>query len=168
MTAAYLAGVLRRTTAVLEWNDSGSFASLREVLSKNAVTNGDGKTFNMLGVYFCEKAGAKEMVQCAGQGMESIIVDFGCYREEIREEFLRCDRSFLVCSASDWQLAPLAKLLTEERDAGRKREYFASFGTEEALRTAERYLGVRIRRIPWFPDAFLVNGERMAFFEKIL
>lgn len=168
LTAAYLSGVLRRRTAVLEWNGTETFVDLEKILSKKAVTKEHGKTFNMLGIFLCREAGAEALIHCEEQGFDTAIVDFGCYRDSIREGFLRCERRFLVCSGSDWQLLRTAELITKEAARKNGLEYFASFGTEEALRMVERYQEVRIRRIPPSPDAFVITGEIMAFFGRFL
>lgn len=168
LTAAYLSGVLRKKTAVLEWNGTEAFVDLEKILSKKAVTKENGKTFNMLGIFFCKKAGAEAFIDCTEQGFEAVVADFGCYRGSIREEFLRCDRRFLVCSGSDWQLLQAAELIRKEFTQKNRVEYFSSFGTEETLRMAEKHLKVQIRRIPFSPDAFVITGESMAFFGKFL
>ena len=47
-------------------------------------------------------------------------------------------------------------------------EYFVSFGEEEAVKIAEQYLDIRIRRIPLQKNALMVTGESMTFFGKFL
>lgn len=47
-------------------------------------------------------------------------------------------------------------------------EYFVSFGEEEAVKMAEQYLDIRIRRIPLQKNALMVTGESMTFFGKFL
>ena len=169
LTAGYLSGVRREKTAVLEWNDSGAFQLLDKVWKKKTVTNRADKSFNILEIQFCRETGNKALLDCVGWQTEKIVIDFGCYRKEIQGELLQCDRSFLVCSVSDWQLSRTAELLSES-DGFRRMgwEYFASFGSEEALHMAERLLGVRIHRIPITRDAFVITGEVMTFFGRFL
>ena len=42
------------------------------------------------------------------------------------------------------------------------------FGEEEAVKMAEQYLDIRIRRIPLQKNALMVTGESMTFFGKFL
>ena len=49
-----------------------------------------------------------------------------------------------------------------------KMVYFVSFGEEEAVKMAEQYLDIRIRRIPLQKNALMVTGESMTFFGKFL
>lgn len=168
LTAGYLAGVLKKKTAVLEWNGSGDFSLLEEVRAEKTVTNREQKTFNILGISFYKEAGAASLIDCGDQKFDAAVVDFGRYQESIREEFLRCDRRFLVCSASDWQLPQASALIVEEAGRRNRWEYFSAFGGEEALRMMERYLGIRIRRIPFSRDAFVINSDLMVFFGRFL
>lgn len=168
MLSGYLSGVLRRSTAVLERNENGSFSALMQILSKYAVTNREKKTFTILGVCFHTEAGAGELLCCEEQGMQAAVVDFGCYRPEIREEYFSCDRCFLMCSTSAWKLKELEGFPERGTKAGKRLEYFASFGSETSTGMAEQALKLRIRRVPWSPEAFVIDSENLAFFEKFL
>lgn len=168
LTAAYLSGVLQKKTAVLEWRRSGVFVDLQKTLSEKAVTKKEARTFNILGIFFCQKNGMEALDFCTEQGFEAVVIDFGCYEDGFRGEFLHCDRRFLIGSVSDWQLVRTVGCLTGEFARKWKVEYFVSFGAEENLRMAESCLRVPIRRIPFFPDAFTVTGEVMDFFGRFL
>ena len=61
MTAAYLSGVLCRRTAVLEQNESGSFAQLEKIFRtgkrrEKPVIDGAGQPFEIRGIFFYQKA----------------------------------------------------------------------------------------------------------------
>ena len=67
MTAAYLSGVLCRRTAVLEQNESGSFAQLEKIFRtgkrrKKPVIDGAGQPFEIRGIFFYQKAERAESV----------------------------------------------------------------------------------------------------------
>ena len=47
-------------------------------------------------------------------------------------------------------------------------EYFAAFGNKETAGMIKRFLKVQVSLIPWLPDAFVITGEAMAFFERLL
>lgn len=168
LTAAYFSGVLQKRTAVLEWNPTDTFQNLEKILSKKVVTNERDHTFNILGIFFCRRNGMEALLSCMESGFEAVVIDFGCYQEQFREAFLRCERRFLVCSGSDWQLFKTTDCLLRMHARKRTVEYVASFGSDETLRMAETYLKVPIRRIPFSPDAFAVTGEILDFFGRFL
>ena len=168
MTACYAVSVLRRRTALLEWNQSGDFARLQEVYGKKNVMDSTGKTFNILDIYFFREAGREQLRECLERGFSVIIIDFGVFSENMRDDFRRCDRRFLVCSATEWQIPELAAFLSGKRERGYRCEYFAAFGKREYGEMAERFLKVRIRYIPFSPDAFVITGESLGFFGKFL
>ena len=85
-----------------------------------------------------------------------------------QDAFFRCSRCFLVGSVSGWQLADFAALAAEKQKWKKWCEYFVSFGEEEAVKMAEQYLDIRIRRIPLQKNALMVTGESMTFFGKFL
>ena len=66
------------------------------------------------------------------------------------------------------QLADFAALAAEKQKWKKWCEYFVSFGEEEAVKMAEQYLDIRIRRIPLQKNALMVTGESMTFFGKFL
>ena len=151
MTAAYLSGVLCRRTAVLEQNE-----------------NGAGQPFEIRGIFFYQKAERAEWYDCSERGMEAMVIDFGALTQKNQDAFFRCSRCFLVGSVSGWQLADFAALAAEKQKWKKWCEYFVSFGEEEAVKMAEQYLDIRIRRIPLQKNALMVTGESMTFFGKFL
>ena len=168
MTACYAVSVLRRRTALLEWNQSGDFARLQEVYGKKNVMDSTGKTFNILDIYFFREAGREQLRECLERDFCMVIIDFGVFREDIRDDFLQCDRRFLVCSASEWQLPGFAAFLSGNKEQGCRYEYFSAFGKRENTGMAERFLKVSIRQIPLSLDAFVITGESLSFFGKFL
>mgnify|MGYP007102619108 CR=1 FL=1 len=96
-----------------------------------------------------------------------MVIDFGALTQKNQDAFFRCSRCFLVGSVSGWQLADFAALAAEKQKWKKWCEYFVSFGEEEAVKMAEQYLDIRIRRIPLQKNALMVTGESMTFFWKI-
>ena len=173
MTAAYLSGVLCRRTAVLEQNESGSFAQLEKIFRtgkrrEKPVIDGAGQPFEIRGIFFYQKAERAEWYDCSERGMEAMVIDFGALTQKNQDAFFRCSRCFLVGSVSGWQLADFAALAAEKQKWKKWCEYFVSFGEEEAVKMAKQYLDIRIRRIPLQKNALMVTGESMTFFGKFL
>ena len=73
MTAAYLSGVLCRRTAVLEQNESGSFAQLEKIFRtgkrrEKPVIDGAGQPFEIRGIFFYQKAERRMVMRLFGKG----------------------------------------------------------------------------------------------------
>ncbi len=168
LTANYCAGVLNQRTAVLEWNESGDFGGLERILSKKAVTDSRSGSFNIMGAFYYKKAGKDELLGCAASGFNAIVIDFGTFRSEIQDEFLRCDRRFLVGSVSEWKLDAFAGLASQTGTDRRGWEFFSAFGSREALKMTEKLLGIRIRRIPIAGSAFAITEDILDFFGTFL
>ena len=183
MTAAYLSGVLCRRTAVLEQNESGSFAQLEKIFRtgkrrEKPVIDGAGQPFEIRGIFFYQKAERAEWYDCSERGMEAMVIDFGALTQKNQDAFFRCSRCFLVGSVSAKALIDsgykpkktlvFAALAAEKQKWKKWCEYFVSFGEEEAVKMAEQYLDIRIRRIPLQKNALMVTGESMTFFGKFL
>ena len=141
----YMTGVMGRKTAVLEWNTSGAFGEIQEIYSTRTVTNRQDQTFITYGV-----------------------LDFGTYNGKVEEELLRCDRKFFLGSFSEWRLRAFSEHISDKRVRDCGWEYFAAFGNKETAGMIKRFLKVQVSLIPWLPDAFVITGEAMAFFERLL
>ena len=187
LLGTYCSGVLRGKTSVLEWNGSGDFERIlrtripgihrtgkngkdgRSFSQKNSpapVTIPAKKPFNIMELDIWADAGTEELFFCK-ENCDYAVIDFGAFREEIRGEWLRCDRRFLVGSLSEWQTASLAELLAGgNMPAGT--EYFITFGEEEKREMAERIFGCPLRRIPLTGNAFTVNADVLAAFRTFL
>ncbi|WP_394524659.1 hypothetical protein [Lacrimispora sp. JR3] len=164
MTAGYLSGVLRKRCAVLEWNSHGDFAGMRKV-----CTEEKGKTgvFQVLEVDYYEQAGINTLLLCKKSRCQTVIVDYGTVREGNLEEFLRCDRQFLLGSLSEWQMEAFLEFEGKENKAEKSWETFVSFGSEEARKNMEKRLKRPVRRIPVSVDAFVITGEMLKFYQKL-
>ena len=127
-----------------------------------------GQPFEIRGIFFYQKAERAEWYDCSERGMEAMVIDFGALTQKNQDAFFRCSRCFLVGSVSGWQLADFAALAAEKQKWKKWCEYFVSFGEEEAVKMAEQYLDIRIRRIPLQKNALMVTGKSMTFFGKFL
>lgn len=168
LTANYLTGVLRRNTAVLEWNDSGAFGRMQDICAKKAVRKPENDTFKVFEVSYLKRAGRNELHNCMNCGFDTVIIDFGSGQSKAAEEILRCDRRFLVGSFSEWQAGAFAGFAAERGERRERWEYFYVFGSEEAAREMRRRLHISIRKIPESRSAFIITEEQMAFFEGFL
>lgn len=164
LTAGYISGVLRKRCAVLEWNDHEDF----ENMAKSCRCRQKGAPWRILEADYYGKAGIETLFLCKKSGYEAILVDYGAACEASVKEFLRCDRMFVLGSLSEWQMEEFLKL--EERM--RKTEYdykiMSVFGSDEARKAMEKKFKTQIFPIPFSPDAFVIEGKLLLFYQDVL
>lgn len=167
MAAGYVSGVLRRSCAVLEWNSHEDFERIQKVCTCK-IKAGSTNPFHVLDADYYRAAGTKELLLCKTKGYQDVIVDYGTVLEGNLEEFLRCDRRFVVGSVSEWQIGAFLGFAEGGKRADQRLDYFAVFGSGEARKNMEKRLGFPILRIPVSVDAWTVTSESLKFFEQIL
>ncbi|HCD46544.1 MAG TPA: hypothetical protein DEQ64_23030 [Lachnoclostridium sp.] len=163
MTAGYLGGVLRKRCAVLEWNSHGDFRNLRKLCAKEKAQAG---CFKVLEADYYERAGIDTLLLCKKSGYQAVIVDYGTVKEGNLEEFLRCDRQFVLGSLSEWQLEAFLEFERKGKKAEKSWKTLVSFGSEEARRNGEKRLNIPIARIPVSVDVFAVTGDTIGFYQQ--
>lgn len=163
MTAGYLGGVLRKKCAVLEWNSHGDFRNMRKLCGKERDQDG---CYQILEADYYERAGIDTLLLCKKSGYQAVIVDYGAVKEGNLEEFLRCDRQFVLGSLSEWQMEAFLEFEGKGKKAEKGWKTLVSFGSEEARRNAEKRLKIPISRIPVSVDAFAVTGEVIGFYQQ--
>jgi len=163
MTAGYLGGVLRKRCAVLEWNSHEDFQNMRKLCTKEQSQAG---CFQLLEADYYERAGIDTLLLCKKSGYQAVIVDYGTVREGNLEEFLRCDRQFVLGSLTEWQLEAFLGFERKGKKAEKSWKTLVSFGSEEARKNAEKRLNIPISRIPVSVDVFAVTGEIIGFYQQ--
>lgn len=159
-TANYLSGARRERTAVLEWNDHGDLAKLGAFCSQQKK-----RPYTLLGVDYYAAAGARELAFCMEQGYSHILVDYGTFDRESLCECARCDKRVLVGALSEWRADDF--LCAAKQIGSRDRwSCAAAFGSETARKEMERQLHLKCLRIPLCPDAFVINGAALEFFQR--
>ncbi|MEY8354445.1 hypothetical protein AALB39_13970 [Lachnospiraceae bacterium 54-53] len=163
MTAGYLSGVLRKRCAVLEWNGHGDFLNMSEMCGKETRP---GRGSRILETDYYERAGIDTLLLCKKAGYQAVIVDYGSVPEGNLEEFLRCDRQFVLGSLSEWQMKAFLEFEGRGKRAEKSWETLITFGSEEARKNMEKRLLTPVRRVPVSVDAFVITGETMGFYQK--
>lgn len=163
MTAGYLGGVLRKRCAVLEWNRHGDFQNMKRLCAKEKI---QAKGYQILEADYYEKAGIDTLLLCKKSGYQAVIVDYGAVKEGNLEEFLRCDRQFVLGSLSEWQIEAFLEFEGKGKKAEKSWKTLVSFGSEEARGNAEKRLKIPIYRIPVSVDVFAVTGEIIGFYQQ--
>lgn len=163
ITAGYASGILGKRCAVLEWNSHDDFTRIHQICKKDEKSAG---VFRMLEADYYKKAGVNTLLLCKKAKYQVLIVDYGTVLEGNLEEFLRCDKQFVLGSLSEWQLGAFLEFEKKREKTEKSWETFVAFGSEEARENMEKKLKIRIRRIPFSIDAFAVNGDIIQFYQK--
>lgn len=163
ITAGYVCGILGKRCAVLEWNCHDDFSKMQHICTKEEKTTGP---FQILEADYYAKAGIHTLLMCKKAQYQILIVDYGTILEGNLEEFLRCDRQFVLGSLSEWQLGAFLEFEKKNKNTERSWETFVAFGSEEARKNMEKKLKIRVRRIPVSIDAFAVTGEIIQFYQQ--
>ncbi len=163
LTAGYLGGVLRKKCAVLEWNSREDFKNMRMMCGKEKAQAG---YFQILEADYYERAGIDTLLLCKKSGYQAVIVDYGTVKEGNLDEFLRCDRQFVLGSLSEWQMEAFLEFEGKGKKAEKGWKTLVSFGSEEARKSAEKRLKIPIFRIPVSVDVFAVTSEIIGFYQQ--
>lgn len=159
-TANYLSGARRERTAVLEWNDHGDFAKLGTFCIQT-----QRRFYTLFGVDYYAAAGAGDLAFCMEQGYPYILIDYGAFDHESLCECIRCDKSVLVGSLSDWRAAEFLSAANQIENRERW-SYAAAFGSEAVRKEMEGQFHLKCLRVPFCPDAFVINGVALEFFQR--
>ncbi len=163
MTANYLSSAEGMRTALLEWNESGTFGRTAKVRGFPEPA----RKFEIMGVRCVSGAGVAELLLSEEEGNSAVVIDFGVLGAANRDEFLRCDRRWIIGGMSDWQIDAAANAADGMRGRG-EITFFCTFGAEEARRLFERWMGIRVIRIPWSDEAWKMDGRVLAFFSRLI
>lgn len=165
MTVNYLAGVMRRKAALLEWNDSGDFEKLELVCTGRT---GVGKSYRVLEADYYKNAGPQELADVLMRNYDDVLIDFGNLEEGVCADFLRCEKQFLIGSFSEWREGCFREFVRKNGTGKKSWSYLAVFGSEETRREFMRRPGIYTERIPFSADSFAVTKETYAFLKKLV
>ena len=83
-------------TAYIELNATNQISSLGKTRAAN--------TFRYKGISFFPNASVTSLTEILRSDFEYFILDMGVLNLHMLQEFLRCDKSFLICSPGKWRL----------------------------------------------------------------
>ncbi|MCC8027045.1 MAG: hypothetical protein LIP16_17315 [Clostridium sp.] len=169
-TANYLSSSLRHRTAVIEWNDHGSFGRIQEIFCRFPGRTPDARNmmYKIFEVAYYKGGNSQVLAACMGGAYDDIIIDFGEMRPSIRAEWLRCTLKVVNGALCEWKLGKFLEFLTEEENRSGGWIYTAAFGSEDTRREIEKQFRISLLRVPLSADAFSVDRRAMEWFERIL
>ena len=170
LAANYMASALQRRTAVIEWNDHGTWKTMKDICQAGSAKQADSADYRykIFGVTYYRQGTPRVPASCLDGTYDEIIIDFGELRPSIRAEWLRCEVKIVMTALSEWKLEAFLELLSEEEGRRAGWIYTAAFGSEDTRKQIERRFGISLVRVPLSVDAFSVDYETMQWFERIL
>lgn len=170
LAANYLASFLHHRTAVIEWNDHGSFSRIWSVLgkSKGDIQEPADYGYEVFRVTYYVQGDSCVLARCMDGAFDDIIIDFGEMRACIQTEWRRCTVKIVTASLSEWKLKAFMELLTGKEERRTGWIYTAAFGSEDIRKEIERRFHISLKRVPLSVDAFSVDYRMMEWFGEIL
>lgn len=164
LLANYFAGVRRKKTALLEWNQSGDFSALEKICTGKRMTK---KPFTVLEVSYFSCVSREEAAWCFSQDFEKIVIDFG-WDKSRKLDLLRCEKKAVITSLTEWQIQGALDFFADREEKRDKSwRYYAAFGSEEARKELIKTFGIVLQKIPFSEDAFAVTGTILSFFTHL-
>ena len=161
MAASFLTAAAGEETAVLEWNGSGDFGRMELACTGRKR---EGKLFRVLETDYYKEAGAGELALCLNR-YRCVLVDFGVMRDDVKDEFMRCEKRVLIGSFSEWQWKVFWEWLERGKEAERGWINAAAFGSGETRREGRKELKIPVLGIPLSADALTVTPDTLDFFQ---
>jgi hypothetical protein len=161
--ANYVAGEWGLSAAVVELGD-------RPCIRAMDADGGSSDSFTCEGVGYYPQADPAQMPQLLNSSYAYLLLDLGC-GENTWQEFLRCDRKYLVASMSPWRMKQTENFMAEhERE--RSSNYFTALltvtGSVYEKKKFQQKYHVPVRTIPLMADPFRLVKDQLPFFQELL
>ncbi len=160
----YLTGFKRKPTAVLEWNRHGDFCRLGKVCLGQSKP---AEHYRILGADYFPGANEETLIKCMNGPFAELIFDYGREEDGGWTGLIRCHKKILIVSFSEWQIEAAIRLFQKPKPEKEGWYYFASFGSDESRKEAERRLGLSVWKVPYLPDAYGVTKETISLFGRL-
>ena len=170
MVSVLFAGYFRELTgkriALLDLSGSRKVTYLQEVFSDCKPLQGEKNGFLLHGVGYYNGVSSSQIGEYLAEGYDVLILHFGQNAGQYLTEFLRCESSYVVGSATPWQL-PSWEDLEKLFRTGAKKQVTAllTAGCPEELDTG---MWKNVLCLPMIKDVFLPRGEMAKFLRHLL
>lgn len=170
MVSVLFAGYFRELTgkriALLDLSDSKKIICLQEVFSDCKQLYGESGGFLLHGVAYYNEMNSSQIGNCLAEGYDVLILHFGTSTEQYLAEFLRCEASYVVGSATPWQLSAWERLERLFRTGAKKQvTVLLTAGCPEEL---DAGMWKDIVCLPAVKDVFLPRGEMAKCLKHLL
>jgi hypothetical protein len=120
-------------------------------------------------VGFYPQVNPAQMPELLNSRYSCLILDLG-HEEDTWQEFLRCDRKYLVASLSPWRMRQAENFMTEHEYAC-SNKYFTALltvtGTVYEKKRIQQKYHVPVRTIPLMANPFRLARDQLPFFQAL-
>ena len=164
--AGYFREVTGKRIALLDLSGSQKIACLQEVFSDCKQLHGEADGFLLHGVGYYSGSSVSVIGECLAEGYDILVLHFGQSAEQYLTEFLRCEASYVVGSATPWQLSAWERLERLFRTGAKKQvTALLTAGSPEEIDTG---MWKNVVCLPAVKDVFLPRGEMAKFLRHLL
>lgn len=170
MLANYLCSKERRKVAIAEMNGHQDFIEIHKVSQGTEEVRAMEKQFVMYDVVYYRNISSEELTEIINNNYEYLIIDFGCWDTSNLTEFLRCSKKILTGSLCEWKRIKYLLTLEQTREVRKKGqwEYLTLFGNERDIKQVGKAFEIKLKNIPFEPDAFLIQSKNFKFFKEFI
>lgn len=163
--ANYASSKHGQKTACLEMNDSAAFLQLSPCSARHC--------FSIYGVDYYPSVRQDEIPELMNRGYQYCLLDFGVLNTSVFDEFLRCDKKFLIGSAALWKRNCFSHIFQQYPEM-KSMEFFycmIQFGEKKDILKFAKTLSLSVWQflpVPFLQNPFHIAKEYFNFFEKLL
>ncbi len=162
-------------TACLEMNDAETFRCLENGAANPQKRPADScrRYFTVYGVDYYPSVQKDEIPELFNKGYHYYFLDFGVLNNFVRDEYLRCNKKFLIGSRAPWRADCFQKLFHQYPEI-KTMEFFycmVQFGEKTDIVKLSVMLSFPLRQfrlIPFIKNPFHIKKEQFSFLEELL
>lgn len=170
LLANYFSQYLGLKTAFVECGFRNGFQCLQQALLGPEEDVGNQDSFSLQRITFYGNRNLQSIPEIIGGRYDCVILDLGTDMAKNKSEFLRCDKKIVAGSLAMWKLHDLERFIVNSAHIKNSEQwvYAIPFTTEKVLKEAEKRLEKKMYGIPCEPDPFLLSGEIIRLFQRML
>ena len=156
LIANYLNEITGKNIALLDYSNRTELEQMQKTMSFY-IEKQEEEYFLLQGVRYYKQASVTYIESCFVEGYDILVLHFGYMTEDMRREFLRCNKKYVVGNALPWQWEVWEVWKSFFRERGKKQiTALLLAGKAEEL---EQGIFQQVVVLPVVKDIFLPKGE---------
>ncbi|WFR57745.1 hypothetical protein QA584_01295 [Anaerocolumna sp. AGMB13025] len=170
LLAVYLSECLGHKTAFIECGGNNDLKHLQEHFFHPEEEQYNQESFTLNRVTFHKNKRLQGLPEIIGDKYDCVILDLGTDLAKHKSEFLRCDKKIVIGSLAVWKTHELEKFINITAPIKNCEQwiYAIPFATKKTVREAEKKYKRIIQGVPYEPDPFLLTGNIIRLFQKLI
>lgn len=126
--------------------------------------------FSIFNTTYYKNVRDPELIKILNEDYEYFILDFGTDFNKNKNELLRCDVKLVIGSLTEWKRQYLVQFIDNKRElpSFSNWKYLIVFGQRKDLIIASSEFHIKLNRIGYEPDPFLLSKESKDLFQKLI